>query len=242
MAINVLKKAGIRHGNICADIGCGPGYVTKIIGGMTGRKGKVVGVDINENYIKYCQANIKNRNTSFMCHDISKHNHELTEKFDIIYSRFMFVHLSDTSGAFRSMLDMSKKGGRIIIQELDHAPDSWLSYPRRKSVEKLRGAYVELVRRAGGDPFAGRKLYKMFVEHNMDSYVECYSPCLVMKQKPQNELGWRIAQSLKTQILDNKLMTHAEYQDMFSDLKNMSLDSHSFVIYSRLFSIIGKKT
>ncbi len=242
MATDALKKAGIKNGSICADIGCGPGYVTKVISKMIGGKGKVTGIDINENYVKYCKSNIKNKNTFFMCHDITKNSHLFSEKFDLTYSRFMFVHLADKAAALKSMLQMTRKGGTIVIQELDHAPDSWLSYPRRKSVEKLRQAYVYLVKKAGGDPLAGRKLYKMFVENKMNSHVECYSPCLVMRQKPHNELGWRIAQSLKNQILDNDLMTRTEYQNMFHDLKNMSKDEHSFVIYSRLFSVIGKKS
>ncbi len=241
MATDALKKAGIKNGSVCADIGCGPGYVTKVIGKLVGEKGRVIGMDINENYVKYCKSNIKNKNTSFIYHDITKHNHLFSEKFDLTYSRFMFVHLANKSAALKSMLQMTKRGGTIIIQELDHAPDSWLSYPRRKSVEILRHAYVNLVKKSGGDPLSCRKLYKMFVENKMNSHVECYSPCLVMKQKPLNELGWRIAQSLKNQILDTGLMTATEYQKMFNDLKNMSKDPHSFVIYSRLFSIIGKK-
>lgn len=241
MAKDALKKAGIKNGSICADIGCGPGYVTRVISELVGKRGTVTGIDINENYIKYCKSNIKNKNTSFTCHDITIDNNSFSEKFDITYSRFMFVHLADKTSALKSILQMTKRGGTIIIQELDHAPDSWLSHPKQKSVDALRHAYVTLVKKAGGDPFAGRKLYKMFVENNMSADVECYSPCLVMRQRPHNELGWRIAQSLKNQIIENGLMNLTEYQKMFDDLKNMSKDQNSFVIYSRLFSVIGKK-
>jgi hypothetical protein len=39
----------------------------------------------------------------------------------------------------------------VVIEEVDHAPDSWLCYPENQN--------VTLVKKAGGDPFAGRKIY-----------------------------------------------------------------------------------
>jgi hypothetical protein len=47
----------------------------------------------------------------------------------------------------------------VVIEEVDHAPDSWLCYPENQSVNTLREVYVTLVKKAGGDPFAGRKIY-----------------------------------------------------------------------------------
>lgn len=67
------------------------------------------------------------------------------------------------------MIRLAKKDGVIIIQEFDHAPGSWLSYPKRESVERLRKIYVALVKKMGGDPLAGRKLYKMIVKEFADA-------------------------------------------------------------------------
>lgn len=241
IAKDSLFKAGIRSGMICADIGCGSGDVARMIGGIVGNKGQVVGVDINENYIKYCKATTNQKNISFACSDITKSKDLSDESFDIVYSRFMFVHLSDRVTALKHMIRLAKKNGVIIIQELDHSPDSWLSYPKRKSVETLRKLYVKLVRNAGGDPLAGRKLYKMFVDQHLNATVESYSPCLVMGREPYNSLGLKIAQSLKPQILALGLISQKEYDKLFNDLKEMSVDPHSFVLYARLFSVIGRK-
>ncbi|MBI3640285.1 MAG: methyltransferase domain-containing protein [Thaumarchaeota archaeon] len=236
-----LLKAGIRNGMVCADIGCGSGDVTRMIGKIVGKKGQVLGVDINNDYIKYCKDHTKQSNISFVCDDITKSDDIKNETFDMVYSRFMFVHLTDKVKALKSMIRITKKGGTIIIQELDHAPDSWLSYPKRQSVDKLRKMYVKLVKKARGDPLAGRKLYKMFVDQHLHTTVECYSPCLVMGREPYNTLGWRIAQSLKPQIQSLDLMRDKEYNELFKELKEMSMDPHSFVLYSRLFSVIGRR-
>ncbi len=236
-----LLKGGIQKGMRCCDIGCGPGEVTKMMGDMVGTSGKVIGFDINENYIKYCQISTKQKNVSYVCDNIMTSKNLPAETFDVVYSRFMFVHLSNKANALQHMVRLTKKGGTIIVQELDHAPDSWLSYPKRKSVDTLRKIYVKLVKNAGGDPYSGRKLYKLFVDQGLDSKIESYSPCLVMGHEPYNSLGWKIAQSLKPQILSLDLMDKKEFDDMSNDLKEMSTDPHSFVLYARLFSVIGRK-
>jgi hypothetical protein len=153
----------------------------------------------------------------------------------------MFVHLKDARKAVHSMKQLVKKGGLIIIEELDHAPDSWLCYPENQSVNTLREIYVALVKKAGGDPFAGRKIYKLMVEESLEASVECNSPCLLMGHEPYNTLGWRIAESLKPQIQSYGLLSEEEYDRLHSELKRLSTDNKSFITYARFFSVIGRK-
>lgn len=86
----------------------------------------------------------------------------------------MFLHLKDVRKAVQSMKRLAKKGGVVVIEEVDHAPDSWLCYPENQSVNTLREVYVTLVKKAGGDPFAGRKIYSLLIEEFLDASVECY--------------------------------------------------------------------
>lgn len=235
-----LSRAGVRKGMRCLDVGCGAGSVTLILADLVGEKGEVIGTDVEEKYLQYCRKYVSKTNVKFMHDDIS--NSGLAkESFDIIYSRFMFVHLKDTRKAIRSMKQLVKKGGAIIIEELDHASDSWLCYPENQSVNTLRDIYVDLVKKSGGDPFAGRKIYNMMVEESLDASVECNSPCLLMGHEPYNTLGWRIAESLKPQIQSYGLLTDQEYDRMYNDLKRLSTDKKSFITYARFFSIVGRK-
>lgn len=236
-----LLKAGIKENMSCLDVGCGAGTVTRMMAQMVGKKGHVTGMDVDEKYLQYCQNN-STANTDFMHDDIC--NSRVAEnggRFDIVYSRFMFVHLKDGRKAVQSMKQLVKKGGAVVIEELDHAPDSWLCHPENKSVDTLREVYVTLVKKAGGDPFAGRKIYRLLAEESFDASVECNSPCLLMGHEPYNTLGWRIAESLRPQILGFGLLSEQEYAKMYDDLKQLSLDSKSFVTYARFFSIIGRK-
>lgn len=237
-----LLKAGIREGMKCLDVGCGSGSVTRLMAHLVGKKGLVIGLDIDEKYLQYCRSSQPPANTNFVLDDICNSNLvNEKENFDIIYSRFMFVHLKDARKAVQSMKHFIKKGGAVIIEELDHAPDSWLCYPENQSVNTLMEIYVTLVRKAGGDPFAGRKIYPLLVEEWFDTSIECNSPCLLMGHEPYNTLGWRIAESLKPQILNYGILSEKEYAKLYQDLQQLSMDNKSFVTYARFFSVIGRK-
>lgn len=237
--IDALNKAGIKKGMKCLDVGCGSGDVTRLLSTMVGKSGSVIGIDVQKKYLDYCNKVTKQKNVKFVHDNII--DSKLTGTFDVVFSRFMFVHLTDKLQALRSMINLTKKNGVVIIQELDNAPGSWLSYPKKDCVEKLRSTYTSLVKKMGGDPLAGRKLYKLFVDEGLQTEVECHSPCLVMNKTPFNELGWRIANSLKPEILSQKLLTESEFKKLFSDLKAMTKDEACFVTYARFFNVIGKK-
>lgn len=238
-----LLNAGLRKGMSCIDIGCGSGSVSRLLARMVGKTGRVIGADIDERYLHYCRQSIdsKQKNVKFIKDDICKSRLISKERFDIIYSRFMFQHLKDRKEAVRSMKQLLKKRGTVLIQELDHAPGSWLCYPENEVFNTLRRVYVSLVKKAGGDPVAGRKLYKLLTEEFFDTNVECYSPCILMGQEPYSSLGWQLAESLKPQILEQGLQTEQEYSKMYQGLKDLAKSKGSFVTYSRLFSALGRK-
>lgn len=240
-----LLNAGLKKGMSCIDIGCGSGSVTRLMADMVGETGYVVGVDIDNRYLQYCNRSIiassRKKNIEFVNDDICRSQLDLAERFDIVYSRFMFHHLSDRREAVRAMKRLTRKGGTIMIQDLDHAPGSWLCYPENKVFNKLRKVYVDLIRRRGGDPLSGRRLYKLLVDESLSTSVDCYSPCILMGEEPYSSLGWQLAESIKPAILEHRLQSEQEYHKMYEGLKALGKDKGTFVTYSRLFSARGKK-
>jgi hypothetical protein len=139
------------------------------------------------------------------------------------------------------MKRLARNGGAVVIQDLDHAAGSWLSYPENEAFNTLREVYVGLIDKAGGDPLAGRKLYKLLTDESLDASVECYSPCILMDHEPYSSLGWQLAESIKKGIFDHELQSEQEYVKMYEGLKKLAKDKGSFVTYARLFSAIGRK-
>jgi ubiquinone/menaquinone biosynthesis C-methylase UbiE len=237
-----LLNAGLKKGMSCIDIGCGSGSVSRLMASMVGKTGHVVGVDVDDRYLQYCsRLNIAaKQNIEFVRHDISKSRLYSKEDFDIVYARFVFQHLKKRREAVHFMKQMIKKGGAVLIQDLDHAPGSWLCYPDNDAFNMLRKVYVALIRKAGGDPLAGRKLYKLLIDESLNANMEIYSPCILMGKEPYSSLGWQLAESLRLQILRQGLQSEQEYAKMYEDLKKLAKDSGSFVAYSRFFSVLGR--
>jgi ubiquinone/menaquinone biosynthesis C-methylase UbiE len=236
-----LLTAGLKKGMSCADIGCGSGSVSRLIAEIVGITGRVLGVDVDDKYLQYCRTVSTQTNMEFVHDNICESRLNEKESFDIVYSRFVFHHLSDTKKAARSMIQLVKRGGAIVIQELDHAPGSWLSYPESKAFNSLREVYVALIKKTGADPLAGRKLYKLLMDESLDTTIECYSPCILMSCEPYSSLGWQLADSLKPRILKHGLQSEKEYANMYKGLKELAKKKGTFVTYARLFSAIGRK-
>jgi ubiquinone/menaquinone biosynthesis C-methylase UbiE len=237
-----LLNAGLKKGMSCLDIGCGSGSVARLMARIVGRDGRVVGVDTEDRYLQYCRQrnSALKHNIEYIPHDICKGPLDNKKKFDIVYARFLFQHLRDTQQAVRSMKQMIKNNGSVLVQDLDHAPGSWLCYPENEAFNMLREVYVALIIKAGGDPIAGRKLYKLLIDESMDVDVECYSPCILMGQEPYSSLGWQLAESLRPQISKYALQSEREYAKMDEGLKKLASDRGSFVAYSRFFSVLGR--
>ena len=241
LSVQALQLAGISRGMRCLDVGCGSGSVTRAMAEMVGEKGRVVGVDVDDKYLDYCRSTIGNNNVSFVNDDISNTKLAGDSSYDIVFSRFLFVHLKDKVSAVKAMARLLKKGGMLVIQELDHAPGSWLCYPNDNNVETLRKAFVALLRRTGGDPLAGRKLYGLLVQNSLSTEVSCFSPCLRMGDEPLNSLGWRIMDSLKPQLLGKGILNKSEFAKIRAGLVKLAERKGAFVTYARLFSVAGKK-
>jgi SAM-dependent methyltransferase len=240
LSMQALQKAGIGKGMRCADVGCGTGSVTRAMADIVGKEGRVIGVDIDRKYLDYCKSVTKQENVDFIADDMLESRLGESE-FDIVFSRFVFVHLKDTRRAVRSLTRLLKKGGTIVIQELDHSAGSWLCHPSDRNVEDLRKAYVSLLKMTGGDPLAGRKLYKLMVDESLEADVTCHSPCLRMGYEPYNSLGWRIMDSLKPQLLGRHILSKKEFEKMYVGLKTLAERKDSFVTYARFFSASGRK-
>jgi ubiquinone/menaquinone biosynthesis C-methylase UbiE len=239
--LETLKLAGIKRGMHCADIGCGRGDVTFMMAKLVGRRGSVIGIDTNHDIIKLCKRRAKKENVTnvkFVVGDI--YDNELKKNsFDIVFSRFLFQHLMEPKKAVKAMMKLLVSEGTVVAEENDH--DIWLTYPPSSGIEKLRRAYVSLLRRLNCDELVARKLYKIFLECGLNANVGSYSICIPM-DGPYNMVGMLTAESLKPRILEAKLMSEAEFREMMIELQSYAKQRTGFALYALTFRVWGKKS
>lgn len=239
-SLQTLKLAGIKSGMRCADIGCGIGDMTFMMAKLVGKNGSVIGIDRNSDVIEVCKQRAKKENVSnvrFFVGDI--YDNELSKNsFDLVFSRFLFQHLEEPKRALKAMMKLAIAGGMVVAEENDH--DTWLTYPHSPGLEKLRRAYVEMLRLSNCDELIARKLYNLFFECGLNASVGSYSICIPMNGA-YNMIAILTAESLKTRVLKAKLMSEAEFREMMAELRDYARQKNGLALYAMTFRVWGKK-
>ena len=117
----VLLQAGLDPGMKVADFGCGVGVVSKMLAEMVGPMGHVTGIDINVGQLTEARELCRKagfENTHFV--EASAHQTGLPRNsFDLVYCRFLLLHLARPEDCLREMMDVLKPGGILVVEDGD---------------------------------------------------------------------------------------------------------------------------
>ncbi len=158
-----IAKIGLKKGAKCLDIGCGPGDVMQIMGELVGMEGQVTGMDINEPLgraaIERLHKNVKSQ-FKFIKGNISEDQNGLNSSFDLVFARFLLLHVPDPIAALQRMWDMVKPGGKLMLMDYDFRTMSCI--PEFKPVAKLTEIIQQVFVHTGLDPERGFKIPHYF--------------------------------------------------------------------------------
>lgn len=152
------------------DLGCGPGYSTRLLHEVVGARSSV-GIDISPHYVELAQAGAP-QGTSFVCHDLRKGVPEVPVA-NVVYSRFLLTHLEDPAGVLGRWARLLEPRGLLLLQEtslLESEHPTLIRY--YQLVEALQAHYGQalfvgrdLNRFAQGTPFIvehfGQRLFEL---------------------------------------------------------------------------------
>src|SRR5262245_32048087 len=119
-ARGLLIKAGIQSGMRVADVGCGVGTVTTLLAELVGPEGKSVGIDASHAQIEQARQLLPavTSNVSFI--EASATDTGLpSETFDLVYCRFLLLHLTEPDRALREMHRLLKPNGILVCEDGD---------------------------------------------------------------------------------------------------------------------------
>jgi ubiquinone/menaquinone biosynthesis C-methylase UbiE len=119
----VLLEAGLREGMRVADFDCGVGLVTRMLAEIVGPSGHVTGIDVSQQQLDQARAWCTRGglgHTSFVQADAS--NTGLPrDSYDLVYSRFLLLHLPDPMACLREMRQVLRPGGVLVVEDGDLA-------------------------------------------------------------------------------------------------------------------------
>jgi len=117
----LLLRAGLAPGMRVADLGCGVGSVTRDLARLVGPAGHVVGIDLSADQLAVARGRLAGSafpHVTFVL--ASATGTELpAASFDLVYCRFLLLHLVHPHEALREMHRLLRPGGILVCEDGD---------------------------------------------------------------------------------------------------------------------------
>ncbi|OLP19599.1 hypothetical protein BST81_04895 [Leptolyngbya sp. 'hensonii'] len=237
---NLLLKVGLQPGMAVADIGCGIGTVSCWMGQQVGSSGAVLGIDASPEQLE--QARLKAQqarlpHVRFV--EASAYETELpSESFDLVYCRFLLMHLQRPLDALREMQRLVKPGGILVCEESDFT--SPFCVPASAAFERCFELYLALGDLRGHHFRIGSTLYRLFVEIGLTApEVSLAQPALVRgdaKRLPE----WTLAE-IAPALLAANLTTAAEIDALTQAMAQLAQDPLTLFGMARMTQVWAPK-
>ena len=102
--------------NLAVDIGCGPGYTTRLVADVL-RPLRTVGIDSSEAFIAEAR-HAGGSDVSYLVHDAAAVPFPVGPA-DLIYARFVATHLRDPTATIHVWATQLVPGGRLLLDEVE---------------------------------------------------------------------------------------------------------------------------
>lgn len=159
----LFDRVGLVAGMCCLDLGCGGGEVSFTIAERIGPSGRVVGIDMDPVKLDLARQAAERRgltNVEFRTANVSDWNG--TDAYDMVYARMLLQHLSRPVDLLLRMWTAVRSGGVLVVEDADFSAS--FCEPPLRAHDFYLDTYSEALRRRGGDPQTGRKLYRYFAD------------------------------------------------------------------------------
>ncbi len=152
-----LDRAGNLAGATVVDVGCGGGDVTFALARRVGPRGRVMGIDLDQEKLAWARADAQAKGMThirFETTDVTKA--WPLKNVDLVYARFILTHLAEPQALLWQAVAALKPGGMILVEDIDIA--GHFSHPESATITAYAKHYMALSRRRGGNPIIGRSL------------------------------------------------------------------------------------
>jgi SAM-dependent methyltransferase len=237
-ARRVLLKAGLRRGMRVADLGCGTGMVTQLLAKLVGHTGQVVGVDFSGEQIKQARELLPPSLPNVQFIQASATDTGLSpESFDLVYCRFLLIHLTEPELALREMHNLLKVDGILVCEDGD------LTSAGSEPPTKLH-AFSELFGRLGprwGVDYAlGRRLFQMVLDANFSSPEVSFNQPVVARGDNKRLLELSVAEAGQAFVAAG-LTTTEELDQTLAEMQRIAEDETVLAVMPRMSQVWARK-
>jgi ubiquinone/menaquinone biosynthesis C-methylase UbiE len=235
----VLLRAGLKPGMSVADFGCGVGATTRMLAEIVGPSGHVTGIDLSASQLEQGRILCKQAgitNASFVEGSATATGLP-RNSLDLVYCRFLLLHLIDPAAGLREMFALLKPGGVLVVEDGDlttagSLPASSLGWfadlfgrlgPVRSLDYSLATRLFHLVKDAGGS----------------EVEIEIHQPA-VTRGEERFLLKWSVEEAGPA-FVEAGLVTRAELDGILADMDRDTQNLEILVLAPRMFLVWARK-
>ena len=235
----LLLQAGLQQGMNVADFGCGVGVVTRMLAEMVGPSGRVTGIDASAAQIEEAAHLCKREGLkNVLLHTADACNTGLPRRsFDLVYCRFLLLHLADPAACLREMRDVLKPGGVLVIEDGDLA--SATSVPPT-ALNAFADLFTRLAPTRGVNYSVANDLYHMVKDAGFDDpRIEIHQPAESCGDNGRL-LVWSVAEAGPA-FVSAGLITPRQLESTIAEMKAASENPDVLVLAPRMSVVWARK-
>lgn len=231
---DLLLKAGLKPGMRVLEVGCGTGSITKWIAKKIGDNGHVTAVDNSQEQIQIAEKNCSgSSNITFITSSLF--DLKQTKQFDLVYSRFLIMHLQNPFEGLEHLKQLLKPNGILVSEEATNSVTA--CYPESPAFKKYREMVMALFQKNNIDYDIGEKLYAYFQKlKTQNIHVSFVQPIYKQHQKKMMTL---LMNELTHRCIELGIATEIEIKKLIDDLSNFINDGQFLVSFARTTQIFG---
>jgi ubiquinone/menaquinone biosynthesis C-methylase UbiE len=162
-----LRFVPIRPGSRVLEVGCGTGVVLRDIAQMAGARGQVTGVDPSQELLKVARAlcgPARGRAPIAMRGGTGARLPFAANRFDVALAITVILHVADPLAVVREMARVTRKGGRVGLQDQDFGVVA-VAHPDRDLTDRIMQG---VARHVYDEPYSGRRLPSLLRTAGLD--------------------------------------------------------------------------
>jgi SAM-dependent methyltransferase len=233
----VLLDSGLACGMRVADVGCGVGMVTALLAELVGPEGHVVGIDASAAQLTQAREQLNGTTNTSLAKASATDTGLTPASFDLVYSRFLLIHLSEPEQALREMRALLKPNGILVCEDGD------LTSAGSEPPSAL-GAFADLWGRLGPqrgvDYTLGRRLFRMVQAAGFPRPDITFNQPVLARGENKRFLELSVAEAGPAYI-DAGLVTAEELQRTLIEMRRLSADETVLAMMPRMAQVWAKK-
>jgi SAM-dependent methyltransferase len=234
----VLREAGVEHGMRVADFGCGVGTAMDVLSELVGPEGHVVGVDASAAQLAAARERFNGRSANVSFVEASATATGLPPaSFDLVYCRFLLIHLPEPERALAEMCALLKPGGTLVCEDGDltsagSEPPSALSL--------FAHLWGRLGPKRGVDYTLGRRLFQMVRAVGFPAPEVSFNQPVVARGENKRFLELSVAEA-GPGFVEARLVTAEQLDNILVQMRALAADCSVLAVMPRMTQVWARK-